>query len=211
MPAVTPVAVERERIESWKGIAAYFGKYERTVKRWELERGLPIHRLPGKRGGVFAYEDELSAWRNSGAAERSVEADAEESPEPEAALQAELVAKPVVEPEFVVARHSGRWGVARWATVGVGLCALLFAGTHTLARTSRPVSTAVSDADGRQAHELYLKGRYEWNRRTPESLSRALDDFTQAIVHNPQDARSYVGLADTYNLLQIYSTLPLTD
>jgi phage terminase Nu1 subunit (DNA packaging protein) len=48
---------------SWKEIAAWLGHAERTVKRWERERGLPVHRVPGgKRGGVFAYTSELQAW-----------------------------------------------------------------------------------------------------------------------------------------------------
>ena len=46
---------ENRRIDSWKEIAAFFGRDERTVKRWEKERGLPVHRLPGERGGVFAW------------------------------------------------------------------------------------------------------------------------------------------------------------
>jgi TolB-like protein len=52
-----------KRLDSWKEIAAFFGRAERTVKRWEIERGLPVHRLPGSgRGSVFAYSDELAAW-----------------------------------------------------------------------------------------------------------------------------------------------------
>jgi len=36
---------------------------ERTVKRWEKERGLPVYRVPGSaRGGVFAYAEELAEW-----------------------------------------------------------------------------------------------------------------------------------------------------
>ncbi len=58
------------RIESWKEIAAFFGRDERTVKRWEKTRNLPIHRLPGEKGGVFAYTLELTAWLNSAADER---------------------------------------------------------------------------------------------------------------------------------------------
>ena len=51
------------RLDSWKEISQYLGRYERTVQRWEVERGLPIHRLPGvKRGGVFAYTAELDDW-----------------------------------------------------------------------------------------------------------------------------------------------------
>src|ERR1700685_86431 len=56
---------ENRRIDSWKEIAAFFGRDERTVKRWEKERGLPVHRLPGERGGVFAWSHELTRWLNS--------------------------------------------------------------------------------------------------------------------------------------------------
>ena len=51
------------RLDSWKAIAAFFGKDERTVKRWEKERGLPVRRLPGvAKGSVFAYTEELERW-----------------------------------------------------------------------------------------------------------------------------------------------------
>src|ERR1700678_1903494 len=53
----------RKRLDSWKEIANFFGRDERTVKRWEKERGLPIYRVPGSaRGGVFAYAEELTEW-----------------------------------------------------------------------------------------------------------------------------------------------------
>jgi phage terminase Nu1 subunit (DNA packaging protein) len=51
------------RLDSWKEIAAFFGRAERTVKRWESDRGLPVHRVPGGgRSAVFAYSDELAEW-----------------------------------------------------------------------------------------------------------------------------------------------------
>jgi hypothetical protein len=37
----------KTRLETWKEVATFFGKDERTVKRWEAERGMPVHRLPG--------------------------------------------------------------------------------------------------------------------------------------------------------------------
>ena len=74
------------------------------------------------------------------------------------------------------------------------------------ASSIRQVVTPVSDAEKSVAHDLYLKGRFEWNQRTPDSLNRALDDFTQAIVHNPNDAHAYAGLADTYEMLFIYGS-----
>jgi len=51
------------RLRGWKEIGRYFGVTERTVKRWEATRGLPVHRMPGEpRAPVFAYADELSEW-----------------------------------------------------------------------------------------------------------------------------------------------------
>src|SRR6204780_5566563 len=66
-----------KRLDSWKEIAAFLGRAERTVKRWETERGLPVHRVPGSgRSAVFAYSDELADWLKG----RSEELDAEDSP-----------------------------------------------------------------------------------------------------------------------------------
>ena len=45
-----------QRLDSWKEIAAFFSRDGRTVRRWEKERALPVHRVPGGgRGGVYAY------------------------------------------------------------------------------------------------------------------------------------------------------------
>ncbi|HEX9931686.1 MAG TPA: hypothetical protein VGB08_02470, partial [Allosphingosinicella sp.] len=52
-----------QRLRSWKEIAAFFGTNERTVKRWEQSRGLPVRRVPGgARTTVFADVDELERW-----------------------------------------------------------------------------------------------------------------------------------------------------
>jgi hypothetical protein len=51
------------RLNSWKEIAAFVGRDERTVKRWEESRGIPVRRLPGAgRASVFAYTGEVEAW-----------------------------------------------------------------------------------------------------------------------------------------------------
>jgi DNA-binding winged helix-turn-helix (wHTH) protein/Tfp pilus assembly protein PilF len=59
-----------------------------------------------------------------------------------------------------------------------------------------------------EAKDLYLQGRYYWNKRTPDDLHKAVDYFTQAIVHDPGYADAYVGLADCYNLLREYTAMP---
>jgi tetratricopeptide (TPR) repeat protein len=51
-------------LNGWKDIAAFFGKDERTVKRWEKLRGMPVQRMPGTKGTVFADRHALAAWLN---------------------------------------------------------------------------------------------------------------------------------------------------
>lgn len=51
------------RLDSWKEIAEYLGRDVRTVIRWEKDKALPVHRIPGgKRQGVFAYTQEIQSW-----------------------------------------------------------------------------------------------------------------------------------------------------
>lgn len=71
MTSKIPNPAEADRLDSWKEIASYVGRDVRTAIRWERERGLPVHRLPGgRRGMVFAYRAEIDRWlRNAAAAE----------------------------------------------------------------------------------------------------------------------------------------------
>ena len=63
-----------------------------------------------------------------------------------------------------------------------------------------------------EAHELYLRGRYLWNRRSTASLRKAGDYFQQAIKLDPNYALAYAGLADVHSLLPIYAgTAPKDD
>src|SRR5215471_3024101 len=50
-------------LESWKQIAAYLDRSERTVRRWEANEGLPVHRREHeKQDTVFAYKHEIATW-----------------------------------------------------------------------------------------------------------------------------------------------------
>ena len=66
----------RTRLTSWKEIATYLRREVRTVIRWEKERGLPVHRVPGGQGrSVFAFTDELDRWAAGAAAEPAARPD----------------------------------------------------------------------------------------------------------------------------------------
>jgi TolB-like protein len=55
-----------ERLDSWKEIAAYLKRDERTVRRWEAE-GLPVHRkLHKKQASIYGYKAEIDSWWNDG-------------------------------------------------------------------------------------------------------------------------------------------------
>jgi TolB-like protein/Flp pilus assembly protein TadD len=56
-----------------------------------------------------------------------------------------------------------------------------------------------------EAHQLYLKGRYFWNKRTADDFKTAISYFRQAIDKDPAFALAYAGLADTYLLLPAYA------
>jgi TolB-like protein/Tfp pilus assembly protein PilF len=56
-----------------------------------------------------------------------------------------------------------------------------------------------------EVYQLYLKGRYYWEKRTPESLSRAKQYYEQAIQKDPRYALAYVGLAEYFLALPDYT------
>jgi tetratricopeptide (TPR) repeat protein len=243
------------RLDTWKEIGAFFGRDERTVKRWETTRGLPVHRVPGAgRANVYAYTDELAEWL-SGAkigAENDAEANSDAMNGVAADLEGETRAETRVQTRvdanggagFVDRRvgerrsagqllpRSRQWPAGRYvAAVAALLVAALLAVTvvrrasseravRASATTSMGATSATGSAGGTgaalvrhhtpdpEAEQLYLKGIYYWQKRTPETLNQAVDYFTQAVVRDPQYAEAYVGLADCYNLLREYSLMP---
>jgi eukaryotic-like serine/threonine-protein kinase len=62
-----------------------------------------------------------------------------------------------------------------------------------------------------EAYQLYLKGRYYWNKRTAEGLKKGVDYFQQAIDVDPNYGLAYAGLADSYNVLPIWTPIETKD
>ena len=59
---------------------------------------------------------------------------------------------------------------------------------------------AARHTENTQAYQLYLKGRFHWNRRTPGDLKKGLEYFQEAIGQDPNYALAHAGLADSYAL-----------
>ncbi|PYK13725.1 MAG: hypothetical protein DME64_12965 [Verrucomicrobia bacterium] len=72
---------------------------------------------------------------------------------------------------------------------------------------SEKTSIAKTPTVNPEAYELYLKGRFFWNKRTGTDLRKAIDYFNQAIAKDPNYALAYVGLADSYLLLSSYAAV----
>ena len=66
------------------------------------------------------------------------------------------------------------------------------------------VSRAKRYTTNAEAYELYLKGRYYWNKRTSEGFVQARDYFQQSIDKDPTYALAYAGLADAYSQLGFF-------
>jgi serine/threonine-protein kinase len=67
------------------------------------------------------------------------------------------------------------------------------------------------DTTNAEAYQFYLKGRYYWEKRTAENLTKAIDQFQQAADKDPNYALAYVGLADCYVLLEDYVGTPASE
>ena len=79
-------------------------------------------------------------------------------------------------------------------------------GEHNVA--DRVHASAAPSAKSYEAYDLYLKGRYFWNKRSADGFERAAECFNQAIAKDPQYALAYAGLADTYALTSGYTLAP---
>ncbi len=188
---------------------------------------LPVHRLQDSpKGRVYAFTDELSRWMKSPASAEVSGQEQEDSERRTCGRQATPVARTSasIQPDqrgrisavalpTRSARHgndgcSEHW---RWlACLGIagGFWYYRQASLHAAQRDPSAAKPLAGHNANPEAQDFYLRGRYEWDKRTPESLNKAVDYFTQAIVRDPNYAQAYVGLADCYNLLREFSAMP---
>lgn len=145
----TPAPAE---LSSWKQIGTYLNVSVRTVQSWERERGLPVRRLPGGRGRVYATVEDIDNWKYL--------AESKDSPSE--------MAPPLILPKSTGWFH----GILRAGLFGIGAVALLvvLSGSHFISPID-PVSYRLERntlvvVDG-QGHEL-------WHRVFPYDLLDAL-------------------------------------
>src|SRR5713226_4241460 len=176
----------RKRLDSWKEIAAFFGRDERTVNRWEKELGLPVHRLPGTKGRVYAFAEELAAWlaspRNAGADPRDDDSASQTGvgnsgltiiTGRRTSADTEPLATAAVESAIVpsAGRYRNTITLSAAATLVASALVLVFfrpsasrtktAGSSSLPHQTAPATVLASTpAHDPEAEQLYLKGRY---------------------------------------------------
>ncbi len=69
-------------------------------------------------------------------------------------------------------------------------------------------SQSRSRAENPEAYDLYLKGRYFWNKRDRDGIEKSIAFFQEAIGKDPGYAMAFAGLADSYDLIAFYDILP---
>lgn len=107
--------------------------------------------------------------------------------------------------------RSSRVRAGRKALAVAAALAVLAAGAYWVTGRRAGPSPIAAQA-GKQttdveAYNLYLTGRYHWNKRTEEGLKRSIEYFERAIARDPKWAPSYAALADSWALLASYGAL----
>jgi len=172
-----------------------------------------VHRVPGRRGYVFAYVEELNLWLRSADARAAEEETIVDLLDSDEVLDLEPVLIP--EPTVVTAAPPASPFKARFAFVAGALLLVLVAvyaeAKHLHREKTTLAGSHVSASDLSESARYTLRGRYYWDRRTEGGLQEALDAFTQAVVHDNNNARAYAGLAETYDLLPEYGKMSNAD
>lgn len=199
----------RKRLKGWREIAAHLGRSESTVKRWSVQHELPVYRPRGvksRRGlPVYAFSDELDVWMFGNA---TFDVLNETTPETADTIPEVIEVTPLAETSSLnAAARKGRFDRRVIAASLLGLVLAAGAGAAIWWQGSGQSVAEVTVAENvpADARELYLRGTYLWNRRTPEGIAEAIPTFHQALAIHPDYADAHAGLAMTYNLARQYS------
>ncbi|MBI4265748.1 MAG: hypothetical protein HY657_15340 [Acidobacteria bacterium] len=178
------------RLDSWKEIARYLRRDIRTVIRWEQDRGLPVHRVPGGRlPRVFAYTQELDDWL----AQRPAETGGDEPSTVRASQTGDLADLP--------GAQDGHTRRRRVFLAGAAGALLVIAGATT-AWTLRGEADAPTDLAivANELRALDATGRTRWTHR-----------FDTTELGAPQTRWSHIGDVDADGRVDLLASLELRD
>lgn len=177
------------RLDGWKAIGAHFGRERSTVIRWEADRGMPVHRIPGKgRGSVFALTEELDAWlaeHPEGDAAQADAAPADQEPSP---------APPP------------KRGLLRLALSFAAMLSVVSLGAYAFSQGRAPETQSALPEDPALA-SVYLEARSDWARRSEASITSAIDKLTQVTNGDPGFSPAYAALTDSYILAREFGSM----
>ena len=206
-------ATNGRRLIGWKAIGQFLGCTERTARRWESDRALPVHRLPGGgRSSVWANPDELSAWLHA------LPSDVQATLRAEVGMDAADLLTESAAPD--APRDSGAGEAVgprntRWRFVALALSVLAVAGAVGAVVWKLPLRSALpTPADKRgpyddnpAARDSYMTARFELSTRSADGLAAAQHGFRQLVERYPERAAGWSGLADSYLLLREFGAM----
>nr|HEV7952478.1 hypothetical protein [Candidatus Acidoferrales bacterium] len=191
-------------MNSWKEIADFLDRDVRSVQRWEHERGLPVHRIPGQKGGaVFAYEGELETWLRSGkATETSNTAAASDTEVGQARTSTQNVTDATIEETKAEPSRAGT-SVAKLAITAVILIAIA-TGAFFLIREKKSSAKAIPDPNIHSIAVLPLR-----NLSGDADQEYFADGFTEELVTDLAQIHSLKVISRTSIMIYKGSSKPL--
>ena len=202
------------RLIGWKAIGHFLSCTERTARRWESDRSMPVHRIPGGgRSSVWASTDELRAWLQALPSEVQETLRAEAGSDTPAASAASEAGQP--SPAASIASTASPPAAepprrTPWLLATLVVLALTLGGAlawNVARRAPPPAVTGGPYDDDPRAREAYMTARFELATRSAESLAAAEQGFHQLVESYPDRAAGWSGLADTLLLLREFGSM----
>ena len=177
------------RLMGWKAIGNFVGRDARTMRRWETERGLPVHRVRGGgNGSIWADKAEVRAWMASETAPQS--------PDP-----------------FAPTSSNPFWRRPLGQFLAGGALLAAVAAPFILSKPGHGTA-AVGNANGAPfgpdagANQTYRSAVYAMNTRSATGLLDAAQKFGVLAARHPDNAQAFVGIAETNLLLREFNSIP---